>query len=72
MEANMNEANRTTGETRDISESSNPDGSKRGDQHSAETLNRWRLILGESAEEGCAIQSNILRVNFNIRKSMRF
>ncbi|MEK3702924.1 VWA domain-containing protein [Paenibacillus sp. FSL R7-0198] len=52
MEANMNEANRRTGETRDISESSNPDGSNRGVQPSAETLNRWRLILGESAEEG--------------------
>ncbi|WP_338706190.1 VWA domain-containing protein [Paenibacillus amylolyticus] len=52
MEANMNEANRTTDETGEINESSNPDGSKRGDQHSAETLNRWRLVLGESAEEG--------------------
>ncbi|MBT2287468.1 VWA domain-containing protein [Paenibacillus polymyxa] len=35
-----------------MNESSNPDGSNRGDQHSAETLNRWRLILGESSEEG--------------------
>jgi len=52
MEANMNEANRRTDGTREINESSNPDGSNRGDQHSAETLNRWRLILGESAEEG--------------------
>lgn len=52
MEANMNEANRTTEGTGEINESSNPDGSKRGDQHSAETLNRWRLVLGESAEEG--------------------
>lgn len=52
MEANMNEANRRAGESRDNHESSNLDGGKRGEHPSAETLNRWRLILGESAEEG--------------------